>query len=205
MKFAVVNNILTLDGKPVAQRKTPNMGGTLVKPSLLVMHYTASQKAAGAIEWLCNAAAKASAQLVIDIDGTVTQLMPLNRVAWHAGVSKWKGKSGVNSFSIGIEMANAGRLQQLANGKIADAYGKPFPADKAAMRAHKLEPGKVRPWAVYPQAQQEVAVGVAQAILAAYPSIKEIVGHDDIAPDRKRDPGPAWPMDGFRSMVQGRK
>ena len=73
------------------------------------------------------------------------------------------------------------------------------------MRAHKLEPGKVRPWAVYPQAQQEVAVGVAQAILAAYPSIKEIVGHDDIAPDRKRDPGPAWPMEGFRSMVQGRK
>jgi N-acetylmuramoyl-L-alanine amidase len=35
--------------------------------------------------------------------------------------------------------------------------------------------------------------------------IAEIAGHDDIAPTRKRDPGPAFAMDSFVSRVLGRK
>lgn len=198
MAFAVKTHVLHLDEKPVAQKKTPNMGGALIRPSLLVIHFTASQRAAGSISWLCNPAAKASAQIVIDVDGTVTQLMPLNRVAWHAGLSKWKGKSGCNSFSIGIEMANPGLLRRLGNDKFADAYGNSVPASQVAtINGHY--------WALYPQAQQEAAVGVAQAIIASYPTIREIVGHSDIAPGRKIDPGDAWPMESFRSKVFGRK
>lgn len=198
MAFAVKTHVLYLDDKPVAQKKTPNMGGALTRPSLLVMHFTASQRAAGAINWLCNPAAKASAQIVIDVDGTVTQLMPLNRIAWHAGLSKWKGKSGCNAFSIGIEMANPGLLRRLGNDKFADAYGHSVPAAQVATVNGRY-------WALYPKSQQDAAVGVAQAIIAAYPTIREIVGHSDIAPGRKIDPGDAWPMEGFRSKVFGRK
>jgi N-acetylmuramoyl-L-alanine amidase len=198
MAFAVKTHVLCLDDKPVAQKKTPNMGGALTRPSLLVMHFTASQRAAGAISWLCNPAAKASAQIVIDVDGTVTQLMPLNRIAWHAGLSKWKGKSGCNAFSIGIEMANPGLLRRLGNDKFADAYGHSVPAAQVATVNGRY-------WALYPKSQQDAAVGVAQAIIAAYPTIREIVGHSDIAPGRKIDPGDAWPMEGFRSKVFGRK
>ncbi|MFO1104363.1 MAG: hypothetical protein U1E20_15825 [Methylocystis sp.] len=48
MAYAVKNHVLHLDDKPVAQRPTPNVSGVL-KPSLLIMHYTASQSATGAI------------------------------------------------------------------------------------------------------------------------------------------------------------
>ena len=33
----------------------------------------------------------------------------------------------------------------------------------------------------------------------------DIVGHEDIAPFRKTDPGPAFPMENFKSMVLGRQ
>ncbi|MEF3367948.1 N-acetylmuramoyl-L-alanine amidase [Methylocystis sp. 9N] len=203
MAFAVKNHVLYKDGHPVAQALTPNLGGAL-KPSLLVMHYTASQSAKSAISWLCNPIAKASAHLVVDLDGTATQLAPFNRVAWHAGKSLWKRRANCNAFSIGVEMTNAGPLTKRANGKFADAYGKSVAPSEVAMLAHKLDKGAEKPWMAYPAAQIAAAVEIAQAIVAAY-GIDEIAGHDDIAPTRKRDPGPAFGMESFVSRVFGRK
>lgn len=202
MAFAVKNHVLMKDGKPVAQAKTPNLGGAL-KPALIVMHYTASQSARGAISWLCNPAAKASAHLVIDQQGNVTQLAPFNRVCWHAGRSRWKWRSGCNAFSIGVEMANPGPLTKLANGRFVDSAGQAAPAAQVAVLTHKLEKMR-RPWMTYPAAQVDAAVAVAQAICAEY-GIRDIAGHDDVAPDRKRDPGPAFPMESFVSRVFGRQ
>ena len=59
-------------------------------------------------------------------------------------------------------------------------------------------------WEVYGETQMKALVDVTRLILAAYPSIAEIVGHDDIAPLRKSDPGPAFPMGRFTSLVAGR-
>lgn len=201
--FSVKNHVLLQDGKPVAQKPSPNVGGALA-PSLLVMHYTAAQSAPGAIAWLCNPAAKASAHLVIDQKGVVTQLAPFNRVAWHAGQSSWKGRRLCNGFSIGVEMANPGFLSKRANGIFYDAAGKIVDAAQVIMAHHK-NGGPELPWMVYAPAQIDAAIGVAQAIVAAYPAIKEIVGHDDIAPRRKTDPGPAFPMASFVARVFGRK
>lgn len=203
MAFAVKNHVLHCDGKPVPQKPTPNIGGAL-KPSLLIMHYTASQSAKGAISWLCNPNAKASAHLVIDVTGAATQLAPFNRVAWHAGKSVWKRRANCNGFSIGVELANAGPLTKLANGKFADAYGRSVPASQVAMLAHKLDKGAQRPWMIYPAAQISAAVDIAKALCQTY-GISEIAGHDDIAPNRKRDPGPAFAMESFVSRVFGRK
>lgn len=203
MAFAVKNHVLHRDGKPVAQKPTPNIGGVL-KPSLLIMHYTASQSAKGAISWLCSPNAKASAHLVIDLDGTATQLAPFNRVAWHAGKSVWKRRSNCNSFSIGIELTNPGPLKKLANGKFADANGRNVPTSQVAMLAHRLDKGAQKPWMIYPAVQISAAVDIAKALCQTY-GIAEIAGHDDIAPTRKRDPGPAFAMDSFVSRVLGRK
>ncbi|MCG4934184.1 N-acetylmuramoyl-L-alanine amidase, partial [Dorea formicigenerans] len=71
---------LAADGKPVTRKLSPNVGGRL-KPQILVMHYTATMSAAGAIGWLCDRRAKASAHLVIDETGAVTQLVPFDVVA----------------------------------------------------------------------------------------------------------------------------
>ncbi|HMB52439.1 MAG TPA: 1,6-anhydro-N-acetylmuramyl-L-alanine amidase AmpD [Thermoanaerobaculia bacterium] len=47
---------------------------------------------------------RVSAHLFIRRSGAVVQYVPFHRRAWHAGVSEWKGQSGVNDFSVGIEV-----------------------------------------------------------------------------------------------------
>ncbi|WP_249152025.1 N-acetylmuramoyl-L-alanine amidase [Bradyrhizobium liaoningense] len=71
--------------------KSPNHGGAL-KPRFIVIHDTASGlKDDGDISWLTNPAAKVSAHVVVSRQGKITQLVPFNVVAWHAGHSQWKG------------------------------------------------------------------------------------------------------------------
>lgn len=47
---------------------------------------------------------RVSAHLCIARDGAVTQYVPFDRRAWHAGVSSWQGRERCNDFSIGIEL-----------------------------------------------------------------------------------------------------
>ena len=47
---------------------------------------------------------KVSAHLFIKRDGKIIQFVPLNLRAWHAGISKYKGRENFNDFSIGIEL-----------------------------------------------------------------------------------------------------
>ncbi|MDE2126607.1 MAG: N-acetylmuramoyl-L-alanine amidase [Armatimonadetes bacterium] len=49
---------------------------------------------------------KVSAHFVVDKDGTVVQMVPVERRAWHAGVSVLDGVPRVNDYSVGIEMVN---------------------------------------------------------------------------------------------------
>ena len=200
--FSVKNNLLCIGGAYVLQKPSPNHGG-LFKPTLLVMHYTGSPSTPGAIRTLTdgNAANRVSAHLVISPEGVVTQLVPFDKIAWHAGVSSWKGKDGCNSFAIGIEMVNSGLLGKVGNGYVDRLTNKPVASAQVVIAAHKNGGGEL-PWEIYPLAQIEAATGAARAIVEAY-GIKEVVGHDDIAPHRKIDPGPAWPMDTFKKRVLG--
>lgn len=203
MVYSVKNGLLFKDDKQVPFVKSPNVGGAL-KPVLLVMHYTGALSTKSAINTLSNAAYKVSAHLVLSPEGEVTQLVPFNKVAWHAGLSKWHNLSNLNSHSIGIEMVNAGLLGKNGKGEyFARLENKVLPADQVVLAKHKNGSGE-HPWHVYPTAQFNAAVEIAQAITKAY-NIKEIVGHDDIAPGRKTDPGPAWHMGAFVSQVLGRK
>ena len=47
---------------------------------------------------------RVSAHLCIFRDGRVTQYVPFDRRAWHAGVSSFEARERCNDFSIGIEM-----------------------------------------------------------------------------------------------------
>ena len=75
---------------------------------LLLFHYTGMESCEAAIERLCDPESKVSAHYVIDEDGTVYSLVPEDATAWHAGVSCWEGKIGMNQRSIGIELVNPG-------------------------------------------------------------------------------------------------
>lgn len=79
------------------------------KVSLAVIHSTATAGIDSPLAWLCNPAAKASAHYLIDTNGAAYQLVDEANIAWHAGVSSWKGqehRNSVNAFSIGIELVH---------------------------------------------------------------------------------------------------
>jgi N-acetylmuramoyl-L-alanine amidase len=166
------------------------------------MHYTAATTAASAINWFLNPIAQASAHLVIAPDGVVTQFAPFNIVTWHAGKSQWKGLSGLNQFAIGIELVNAGRLMRSGNKWTCPVDRCEVPDTDVVMAVHKNETVQAA-WHEYTNKQLEVAVLIAAALVKTY-DLKDVIGHEDIAPIRKSDPGPAFPMSSFRSRAMGR-
>ncbi len=83
------------------------------RPSLVVLHYTGMETVQAARGRLCDPAAQVSAHLLIGPDGRVEQLVDIRDRAWHAGQSRWGSVVDVNSWSIGIELANAGPLAEL--------------------------------------------------------------------------------------------
>ncbi len=96
----------------------------------------------------------------------IWQLVAEQDLAWHAGISFWRGATRINDTSIGIELENRG--WQKSTG---EKYFAPF------------EP-----------AQIQALIPLAKDIIARY-DIKpqNVVAHADIAPQRKDDPGPLFP------------
>ncbi|MCU0870420.1 MAG: 1,6-anhydro-N-acetylmuramyl-L-alanine amidase AmpD [Burkholderiales bacterium] len=106
---------------------------------------------------------RVSAHFVIDRGGRPVQYVATHARAWHAGVSRWRGRERCNDFSIGIE------LEGTDTG--------PFEA-----------------------AQYATLAALVRALRAAHP-IVDIVGHADIAPGRKTDPGAGFDWARLRAVI----
>jgi len=189
-----------LRGKSIACQDTPNRGG-LIEPLYLVFHFTAGSSAQSSADWLCNPRAKASAHVVLGRDGSLWQLAPFNAKTWHAGTSHWDGFSGLNSRSIGIELDNAGRLSK-AGSVYRSWFQAEYPESEVILARHKHEQASDY-WHAYTRAQIEKAFDLALLLVEEY-SLRDILGHDDIAPRRKSDPGPAFPLSNLRARLFGR-
>jgi N-acetylmuramoyl-L-alanine amidase len=194
--------------------KSGNAGG-LIDPDYVVIHYTATDTATSAIDWFMNTASnpdRIAAHIVLDYDGTITQLIPFNRKANHAGPSTWDGVDFFNSHAIGIEIVNAGFVEKLSNGsfrrRVTNTHFKIYPASEnnrimKANHKHKFWIDKEnKNWFVYPDAQLKSLYKVCKLLFDTY-QLVNAVGHDDISPARKPDPGPAFPWDEFKTTVFG--
>lgn len=188
------------DGTPVAFVESPNVGGA-VEHEFLVMHYTAGRNAEQSIAWLARPEARASAHIVIDRDGEITQLVPFDRIAWHAGRSEWLGRAGLNRYSLGIELDNAGRLTR-QGGHWRAWFGDEYADEDVVEATHKHE-SAASGWHAYSPVQIDAALAAASLLFNHY-GLRDVLGHDDIAPGRKSDPGPAFPMASFRGRIVGR-
>jgi AmpD protein len=58
---------------------------------------------------------RVSAHFLVRRDGTLIQFVPIQRRAWHAGLSRWRGRARCNDFSVGVE------LEGTDEGAFADA------------------------------------------------------------------------------------
>lgn len=190
-----------LDDRNVEIRQTPNTSGPFQtgKPDTLVIHFTGGSSANSSANHLCKKDAKASAHLVIGRDGKIIQLAPFNMITWHAGKSSWKGRHGLNKFSIGIELDNAGELTDNGNGKYISWFNKVYLPDEVF---HGIHRNKTTPsfWHAYTEMQIEKTFDVCRLICDHY-HLREVVGHEEIAPERKSDPGPAFPLDRMREQL----
>lgn len=94
---------------------------------------------------------------------TVYRLVDESRRAWHAGLGSWYGFTDINTGSIGIEIVNLGRLDD----------------------------GR---WMPYTPEQIKTVTILLQDLAQRHGvSARNIVGHSDVAPQRKLDPGPLFP------------
>lgn len=188
------------DGQPARFLKSPNQSDGL-QPKYLVVHYTAGPNAKRAIETLLSPARKASAHLVIGRDGEVTQLVEFNKRAWHAGLSSWKGLKGLNAHSIGIELSNPGKLKKTSTGWKTWFDAKVDP--EHVLEAVHRNGGGLSGWHTYTAEQLDALTQVAEVLFSTY-GLEDVLGHEDIAPGRKTDPGPAFPMAQFKAALVGR-
>ncbi len=145
---------------------TSKFGGVRVRTDLCVWHSTAGGSLKSSLQWVARPDSDAGFHLGIDRDGSVIISTPLDRIAWHAGLSAWPvppagvpPHASVNSHSIGIEFAN---------------------------RNDGSEP--------ITAAQIDAAMDLAVALARRYPALRSPsahVRHRDISPGRKSDPVPS--------------
>lgn len=130
----------------------------------LVLHYTAVDSP-GSLKILTQQAVSAH-YLVDDKGGRIYGLVDENRRAYHAGTSFWRGYTQLNYNSIGIEIVNLG-YKDTPEGRV---------------------------WIPYTGEQVESIVRLVKEIVKRHQILPEnVLGHSDIAPQRKTDPGPLFP------------
>jgi len=185
------------DDTPIPFIPSPNIAGKQT-PDMLIIHYTAGANEAGAIAWMTNPKSQVSSHILIGKDGAITQLVPFNRIAWHAGPSAWKGRTDLNRYAIGIELDNPGQLKRV-NNQWVSSFKKVYPDEDILVAKHKYG-ATTYGWPKYPAVQIESVTELATLLVYTY-ELTEIVGHDEVAPRRKWDPGPAFPIDDFRTEV----
>jgi N-acetylmuramoyl-L-alanine amidase len=183
---------------------SPNKSGPFKTglPDTIIIHFTAGRDAQSAIKTLIDPKVKASAHLMVGRDGSVTQLVPFNEACWHAGKSAYDGRVGLNDFSIGIEIDNAGRLEKQGDGYFS-WFGKQYPREEVFEGVHRNE-SEPTFWHRFQERDIETVREICSLLIRAY-GIRFILGHEEIAPGRKTDPGPAFPSGSFAGKAALRR
>ena len=127
----------------------------------LIIHYTGMQSTRASLQRLKNPKSKVSCHYFITKNGVIYRMVEDDKVAWHAGKSKWKNKNNLNKYSLGIEIQNKGHQ---------------FGYEK------------------FTKKQINALIQLLKILVKKYKIKKNnILGHSDIAPLRKIDPGENFP------------
>lgn len=182
-----------------------------VEVEATVIHYTAAGRASGSIAWLCDSAARASAHFVVSRSGRTTQLVELGMRAWHAGTAEMVLASGecvgrVNHRTIGVELANCGRLHEEEDGEFYFAAGRSlvrYRGPRPVRADLEYDGGLVVGgwWEPYPDIQLDALQELLRLIAAKgyNRAAGNLLGHEEVGmpQGRKMDPGGVFPWDRF--------
>lgn len=142
-----------------------NAKGQASRVKFVVLHYTVSDRPQS-LKILTEQQVSAHYLLTDDAEPVIYRLVDESQQAYHAGNSSWKNFTQLNTSSIGIEIVNKGWVD--------------------------TPQGRV--FAPFPQAQIDALIPLLQDIVKRHKVAPEnVLGHSDIAPQRKQDPGPMFP------------
>ena len=143
----------------------------------IVLHYTVSDNDRS-IKTLTTGNVSAHYLILDTDDDKIYKLVPESERAWHAGDGGFAGRTILNDTSIGIEIVNAGIQPQYRNA-----------LKNGAMDYHPYEH-----YVAFDKLQIKKVAQLVQDLALRYDiSPKNIIGHADMAPSRKIDPGAKFP------------
>lgn len=179
--------------------------GETITPTIVILHDTAGrlEKGNSAAYLASKNSGQVSVHFVVERDGEITQLVPANRRANHAGKSNYHGREGCNGFAIGIEIVNPGRMSW-ASARIAKAWwGELFDGATYDVRdAETAEHGKGA-WMTYTDAQIAAVMELLRALFSGIKTLTDITTHWYVSPGRKVDVNPLFPLEQVRTAVLG--
>ncbi len=151
-------------------RVSPNFGPRRegARPEFIVLHYTGMETGEAAEAWLCDPVSEVSSHYLVHEDGHIIQMVRESDRAWHAGKGSWRGKTDVNSSSVGIEMVNPGHAFGYRNfpavqiaaviglcGGVAERHAirpQNVLAHSDVAPGRKVDPGERFPWGMLAEA-----------------------------------------------------
>ncbi len=171
----VIKEVKEISNTPIyksAELKDYSVDGTFFpavgqddRIKFLVLHYTAMDNQ-GSIKVLTQRQVSSHYLVPDNENNEIFILVSEDKRAWHAGYSHWGKRDNLNDTSIGIEIVNNG---------FRDSGGEMI---------------------FYPYTEKQIKkVGeLAKDIVKRYNiEAQNVIGHADVAPQRKYDPGPLFP------------
>lgn len=162
-------------------------------PNGLIVHFTAGHPDESFSSRASAAAASPYSYLFITDDGTLGQSNPLNQRGAHAGGEGINGFKPAHDYFIGVELSNPGKLKKVSSTMAKSWFPRRFPLDKCREVSSK-DNVKGGIYYEYTDAQEETLFSLCLWLKWNDPkgfSFKNVVGHDEVAPRRKNDPGGA--------------
>lgn len=182
--------------------------GGRIEATAILLHDTAGNlRPFSSVEWFQNPDREVSAHVVIERDGTITQMVDFDRKAYHAGDSEWGGIKYCNGRMIGVEIVNPGLLSPPSVAGVCqpESFHASFRVAEFGIREATSVACGHGWWMPYSSEQLSALDRLNRALVAAYPAIVEILGHHDVAPRRKIDPNPLLPWDVMRAALGTRR
>ncbi|WP_198334897.1 N-acetylmuramoyl-L-alanine amidase [Psychrobacter namhaensis] len=163
----------------VVDSKTYQATGKSERIKTIVLHYTVSDNERS-IKTLTTGNVSAHYLILDNDDDKIYNLVPESKRAWHAGDGGFSGRTILNDTSIGIEIVNSG---------IKPEY-------RDALKNSTLDYRPYHHYVEFDELQIKKVAQLVQDIAARYDiSPKNIIGHADMAPSRKIDPGAKFPWE----------
>jgi len=160
-------------------------------PRGAVVHYTAGRRKS-LEDSIAYQLSEGYLYFIIDADGNISQNFPLDSHGYHAGKSSYPGLSGsVSDELVGIEIQSAGLLKK-KSGKYKSWFNTTIPDSEVRSINTKNENQVPGHYEKYTEAQEEALTELILWLYKNNPdifSLNYVLGHDEISPGRKQDPG----------------